>query len=80
MGHDVPGDIHMGDWGLQMGLIISQLKEEQPDLPYFDENYTARLVDDKYGKVEIIYMDKVLKYQFHFLKPDYCRYKLNHPI
>ncbi len=39
MGHTVIGDIHMGDWGLQMGLIITELKERQPQLPYFDETY-----------------------------------------
>ena len=40
-GHDVIGDIHLGDWGLQMGLIIQELKERQPDLVYFDETYTG---------------------------------------
>ena len=39
LGHTVIGDIHMGDWGLQMGLIITELKERQPQLPYFDEAY-----------------------------------------
>lgn len=39
MGHEVIGDIHLGDWGLQMGLIITELKERQPDLVYFDESY-----------------------------------------
>lgn len=38
-GHDVIGDIHMGDWGLQMGLVITELKKRQPDLIYFDESY-----------------------------------------
>ncbi len=38
-GHDVIGDIHLGDWGLQMGLIITELEERHPDLIYFDENY-----------------------------------------
>lgn len=38
-GHDIIGDIHLGDWGLQMGLIITELQERQPDLVYFDENY-----------------------------------------
>ncbi len=38
-GHDIIGDIHLGDWGLQMGLIITELKERQPNLVYFDENY-----------------------------------------
>ncbi len=41
MGHDVTGDIHMGDWGLQMGLIITELRERKPELPYFDENFTG---------------------------------------
>lgn len=40
-GHKVIGDIHLGDWGLQMGLIITELKERKPDLVYFDEDYTG---------------------------------------
>lgn len=38
-GHEVLGDIHLGDWGLQMGLIITELQERQPELIYFDESY-----------------------------------------
>ena len=38
-GHEVIGDVHLGDWGLQMGLVITELKERQPDLVYFDESY-----------------------------------------
>ncbi len=38
-GHTVIGDVHMGDWGLQMGHLISELAEEQPDLPYFDDAF-----------------------------------------
>jgi len=41
MGYDVIGDIHLGDWGLQMGLIIAELQERQPDLPYFDPAFTG---------------------------------------
>ncbi len=41
VGHNVTGDIHLGDWGLQMGLIITELRERKPDLVYFDENYTG---------------------------------------
>ena len=41
LGNDVIGDVHLGDWGLQMGLIISELYREQPSLCYFDENYTG---------------------------------------
>ncbi len=40
-GYNTIGDIHLGDWGLQMGLIITELQERQPDLCYFDENYTG---------------------------------------
>lgn len=41
LGNKVIGDIHMGDWGLQMGMIITEMKKRQGDLPYFDENYTG---------------------------------------
>ena len=41
MGYNTIGDIHLGDWGLQMGLIITELKERQPDLCYFDPDYTG---------------------------------------
>ena len=40
-GYNTIGDIHLGDWGLQMGLIIAELQERQPDLCYFDETYTG---------------------------------------
>lgn len=38
-GNQVIGDVHLGDWGLQMGLIIEELHDRQPDLVYFDESY-----------------------------------------
>ena len=41
MGHTVIGDVHLGDWCLQMGLIITELRERKPDLVYFDESYTG---------------------------------------
>jgi len=40
-GYNTIGDIHLGDWGLQMGLIIAELHNRQPELCYFDENYTG---------------------------------------
>lgn len=39
LGHHVIGDVHLGDWGLQMGLIIEELKDRKPELPYFDESF-----------------------------------------
>ena len=40
-GAEVIGDIHLGDWGLQMGLIIYELSLRKPDLPYFQDDYTG---------------------------------------
>lgn len=40
-GNNAIGDVHLGDWGLQMGLIITGLKEQQPELPYFDESFSG---------------------------------------
>lgn len=41
LGNKVIGDVHLGDWGLQMGLIITELQVRKPELVYFDENYTG---------------------------------------
>ena len=41
LGYNMIGDVHLGDWGLQMGLIIEELRDRKPDLVYFDENYTG---------------------------------------
>ena len=45
-GYNTIGDIHLGDWGLQMGLIITELKDRQPDLCYFDESYTGEYPEE----------------------------------
>ncbi|MBQ7956109.1 MAG: arginine--tRNA ligase [Lachnospiraceae bacterium] len=45
-GHEVIGDVHLGDWGLQMGLIITELKERHPEWVYFDESYTGEYPTD----------------------------------
>ena len=41
LGHDVVGDVHLGDWGLQMGMVISEVERRNPSLPYFDENFNG---------------------------------------
>ena len=43
VGHKVIGDVHLGDWGLQMGLIIEELKDRKPELPYFDPNFKGSI-------------------------------------
>lgn len=58
MGHKVLGDIHMGDWGYQMGLIITELKKRQPDLVYFDESFEGEYPEEApftIGELEEIY-------------------------
>ncbi len=58
MGHTMIGDVHLGDWGLQMGLIITELKERRPDLVYFDESYSGEYPKEPpftIGELEEIY-------------------------
>ena len=45
-GYNTIGDIHLGDWGLQMGLIIEELHERKPDLCYFDPDYTDQYPEE----------------------------------
>lgn len=46
MGHNVIGDVHLGDWGLQMGLIITELKLRRPELVYFDDAHTGEYPEE----------------------------------
>lgn len=58
LGHEIIGDVHLGDWGLQMGLIITELHKRQPDLVYFDENYQGEYPQEApftIGELEEIY-------------------------
>ena len=41
LGHEAIGDVHLGDWGLQMGQIIAELQEREPELVYFDDSYAG---------------------------------------
>ncbi|MCD8104928.1 MAG: arginine--tRNA ligase [Lachnospiraceae bacterium] len=45
-GHQVIGDVHLGDWGLQMGLIITEVRHREPDLPYFDESFDGEYPEE----------------------------------
>ncbi len=40
------GDIHLGDWGLQMGLVITELGKRHPELPYFDPAYEGEYPEE----------------------------------
>jgi arginyl-tRNA synthetase len=57
-GNHVLGDIHLGDWGYQMGLIITELEKRQPDLPYFDDDFEGEYPEEApftIGELEEIY-------------------------
>ena len=57
-GNQTIGDIHLGDWGYQMGLIITELEKRQPDLPYFDDNFEGEYPEEApftIGELEEIY-------------------------
>ncbi len=41
LGHTVVGDVHLGDWGLQIGMVITEVQRRKPNLEYFDENFTG---------------------------------------
>ncbi len=58
LGHHMIGDVHLGDWGLQMGLIIEELRDRKPELVYFDENYEGEYPAEApftIGELEEIY-------------------------
>lgn len=46
LGHEVIGDVHLGDWGLQIGLIITELSKRKPELVYFDESYEGEYPEE----------------------------------
>lgn len=46
LGNKVIGDVHLGDWGLNMGMVISEVKRRNPSLPYFDDNFTGEYPKD----------------------------------
>jgi hypothetical protein len=46
VGHKVVGDVHLGDWGLQMGLIITELRKRQPELVYFQDDYEGEYPEE----------------------------------
>lgn len=56
LGNNVISDVHLGDMGRQAGMVISELKEERPDLVWFDENYKGEypsvdLTNDDLGRM-----------------------------
>ena len=52
VGHKVIGDVHLGDWGSQMGLVMMELKKRQPDLPYFDDSFEGEYPEESPFTIE----------------------------
>lgn len=66
MGHNVIGDVHLGDWGLQMGLIITELKKRRPELVYFDDNYEGEYPEE--SPVTISELEEIYPYANEYSK------------
>jgi len=67
-GYDAIGDVHLGDWGLQIGLIITELKRRQPGLPYFDESFTGEY--PKEAPFTITDLEEIYPYASKYSKTD----------
>lgn len=73
MGHKVIGDVHLGDWGLQMGLVITELKHRQPELVYFDEEYMGEY--PKESPITLTDLEEIYPYASGYSK-EHEEYKL----
>ncbi len=66
MGDNIVGDAHLGDWGLQIGLVITELKKRQPELPYFDENFEGEY--PKEAPFTIVDLEEIYPYASGYSK------------
>ena len=63
-GHEVIGDVHLGDWGMPMGLVIVGIQDRHPELVYFDENFKGQYPEEapfSIAELEEIYPDSSIK-------------------
>ncbi|MCR5829425.1 MAG: arginine--tRNA ligase [Lachnospiraceae bacterium] len=67
-GYDAIGDVHLGDWGLQIGLIITELKRRQPDLPYYDDSFSGEY--PKEAPFTISDLEEIYPYASKYSKTD----------
>ncbi|WP_234121820.1 arginine--tRNA ligase [Clostridium hydrogenum] len=68
LGNEVIGDVHLGDWGLQMGMVISELKRRQPGLTYFDSNFKGEY--PKESPITIDELEEMYPYASKLAKSD----------
>ncbi|WP_195466996.1 arginine--tRNA ligase [Clostridium sp. D43t1_170807_H7] len=68
LGHNVMGDVHLGDWGLQIGMVISEVKRRNPELPYFDESFIGEY--PKEAPFSIDELEEIYPYASKLAKSD----------
>ncbi|WP_234121819.1 arginine--tRNA ligase [Clostridium hydrogenum] len=68
LGNEVIGDVHLGDWGLQMGMVISELKRREPGLTYFDPNFKGEY--PKESPITIDELEEIYPYASKLAKSD----------
>ena len=56
LGYNTISDNYLGDWGRPMGLVMLELKNKNPEWPFFDENYTGEYPDVKITNEELEYL------------------------
>lgn len=67
-GNECIGDVHLGDWGMPIGLVITEIQERQPGLVYFDENYQGEY--PKESPVTIAQLGEIYPYASERSKSD----------
>ena len=68
VGHTVTSDVHLGDWGTQMGMVICGIRREQPELPYFDEGFSGPYPD--VSPVSVSDLERIYPVQSSLCKAD----------
>lgn len=76
LGFNMVSDIHLGDWGLQLGLVITEIKERYPELEYFKANYTqVEQVENEKSPITADELNQIYPYASAKSKEDETYYK-----
>lgn len=67
-GGEVMGDIHMGDWGLQIGLVIAELADRHPEWRCFAEDFDENT--DSVAALDVDMLNEVYPYASKRSKED----------
>ena len=72
LGHETIGDVHLGDSGLQAGIVVQEMKERFPDLPCFKEDYDGSdfklpITEEDLKEICIFYNGKIFNQKLTML-------------